>query len=76
MAQMNILSDRQPRILVVDDIPLNIELLHTYLKSSGYEVIEAQDGEEALKLVADSQPDLILLDVMMPKINGFEVCQI
>jgi len=72
---MDLKYDHPPRILVVDDIPLNIELLRTYLKSSGYQVFEAQDGEEALLLVSQKKPDLILLDVMMPKINGFEVCR-
>jgi len=67
--------ERQPNILVVDDIPLNVELLRTYLKSAGYFVLEANDGEEALKSVAQNKPDLVLLDIMMPKINGFEVCQ-
>ncbi|MCA9731069.1 diguanylate cyclase [candidate division KSB1 bacterium] len=63
------------RILVVDDVPVNIQLLTTHLKAAGYEVIPARDGEEALVLVQESKPDLILLDVMMPKINGFEVCE-
>ncbi|MDZ7344604.1 MAG: diguanylate cyclase [candidate division KSB1 bacterium] len=65
----------QYRILVVDDVPVNVQLLTTYLTSVGYQVIAARDGEEALELVSASQPDLILLDVMMPKINGFEVCE-
>ncbi|KAA3652714.1 MAG: diguanylate cyclase [Calditrichaeota bacterium] len=63
------------RVLVVDDVPVNIQLLTTHLKAAGYEVIPARDGEEALVLVQESKPDLILLDVMMPKINGFEVCE-
>lgn len=72
---MDFIPERQSNILVVDDIPLNVELLRTYLKSSGYSVFEAHDGEEALKSVAQNKPDLILLDIMMPKINGFEVCR-
>ncbi|KAA3616553.1 MAG: diguanylate cyclase [Calditrichaeota bacterium] len=63
------------RVLVVDDVPVNIQLLTTHLKAAGYEVIPARDGEEALLLVQESKPDLILLDVMMPKLNGFEVCE-
>jgi diguanylate cyclase (GGDEF)-like protein len=63
------------KILVVDDVPVNVQLLTTYLTSVGYHVITARDGEEALAQVVASQPDLILLDVMMPKINGFEVCE-
>ncbi len=66
---------KQGRILVVDDVPVNIQLLTTYLKSVGYEVIPARDGEEALLMVTDARPDLILLDVMMPKLNGFDVCE-
>lgn len=72
---MELFTDRQPNILVVDDISLNVELLRTYLKSSGYSVYEAYDGEEALDMVVEKKPDLILLDIMMPKINGFEVCK-
>lgn len=63
------------RILVVDDVAVNVQLLTTYLTSVGYQVFAARDGEEAIELVGTSNPDLILLDVMMPKINGFEVCE-
>ncbi len=63
------------RILVVDDVPVNIQLLVTYLSAEGYEVISAKDGRDAMKAVKEHQPDLVLLDVMMPKMNGFEVCQ-
>ncbi|RMD99471.1 MAG: diguanylate cyclase [Calditrichaeota bacterium] len=66
---------RTGRILVVDDVPANVQLLTTYLKAVGYQVIPARDGEETLALIRDSKPDLILLDVMMPKINGYEVCK-
>ena len=63
------------KILVVDDVPVNVQLLTTYLTSVGYEVVTARDGHEALAQVAAARPDLILLDVMMPKLNGFEVCE-
>jgi diguanylate cyclase (GGDEF)-like protein len=66
---------RKNRILVVDDVPVNVQLLTTYLTSVGYEVFTARDGEEALEKVTATQPDLVLLDVMMPKLNGFEVCE-
>src|SRR5574341_562467 len=66
---------RKNKILVVDDVPVNVQLLTTYLASVGYEVVTARDGHEALAQVAAAQPDLILLDVMMPKLNGFEVCE-
>lgn len=63
------------RILVADDTPANREILETRLISQGYEVLIAKDGEEALAIVRQSPPDLILLDVMMPGKNGFEVCR-
>ncbi|QKX02980.1 PleD family two-component system response regulator [Wolbachia endosymbiont of Litomosoides sigmodontis] len=63
------------RILVVDDVPSNVKLLEARLKAEYYTVIVAHDGEEAINLVAKQQPDIILLDIMMPKINGFKVCK-
>lgn len=62
------------RILVVDDIPANVELLEALLTADGYDISMAYTGEEALQRVAEDDPDLILLDVMMPGMNGFEVC--
>lgn len=64
----------QASILVVDDDFRNTELLKTYLTSIGYEVMTAGNGEQALEIVAVQPPDLILLDVMMPGLNGLEVC--
>jgi len=63
----------KPVILIVDDQPQNIELLEAYLVSQGYEIIKATSGEEALEKLAGNQIKLILLDVMMPGIDGFEV---
>jgi len=63
------------KILVVDDKIQNVELLEADLMSSGYEVIPAYDGASALELVKAENPDLILLDVMMPGMDGFEVCR-
>ncbi|QIT36178.1 PleD family two-component system response regulator [Wolbachia endosymbiont of Brugia pahangi] len=63
------------RILVVDDVPSNVKLLEARLKAEYYTVIVAHDSEEAIDLVAKQQPDIILLDIMMPKINGFKVCK-
>ena len=63
----------KPVILVVDDLTQNNELLEAYLVPQGYEVIKAVSGEEAFKKLADNQIDLILLDVMMPGMDGFEV---
>ena len=63
------------RILVVDDEPQNIRLLQIRLQADGYTVLAANSGQEALELVQAEAPDLILLDIMMPGMNGFEVCQ-
>ena len=59
-----------PLILVVDDVPDNVEILQMRLESQGYEVITAGDGEAALAIVRDKLPDLVLLDIMMPKLDG------
>ena len=61
------------KLLVVDDLPLNIEFLEEELRLLGHEVTSASDGLEALERVAESKPDLILLDVSMPKMDGLEV---
>src|SRR5215510_8778062 len=63
------------RILVVDDNPANVDILCARLTAHGYEMVTAADGEEALAAVRTHQPDLILLDVMMPKLDGIEVCR-
>ena len=64
-----------PRILVVDDNPTNIKILKTRLAKEGYDIIVAGDGVEALAAAREQLPDLILLDVMMPKLDGLEVCR-
>src|SRR5205823_2072155 len=64
-----------PRILVVDDSPVNVDLLRTRLAVHGYDILTAGDGEAALEVARQQQPDLILLDVMMPKLDGLEVCR-
>jgi class 3 adenylate cyclase len=62
-----------PRILAVDDAPENLEILQVRLEANGYEVVTAGDGEQALRRVRELEPDLILLDVMMPKLDGLSV---
>lgn len=62
-------------ILIVDDNPQNVELLEAYLSGLRCRVTSASDGLEAISAVQQSPPDLILLDVMMPRLSGFEVCQ-
>jgi DNA-binding response OmpR family regulator len=65
----------KPRILVVDDEPEAVELVEFNLKQSGYAVLTAADGAEALKKARARTPDLIVLDVMLPEMNGFEICK-
>ena len=67
--------ERPARILVVDDLPQNIKLLEAILAPRGYAVIEATSGEEALAAIAKERPDLVLLDVVMPGIDGYETCR-
>ena len=63
------------RILIVDDVPANTRLLEAKLSAEYYQVASARDGFEALRMARDWQPDLILLDVMMPGMDGFECCR-
>ena len=62
-------------MLIVDDEPLNVDLLEQELAAAGYRTLAAQSGEDALAVAAKSKPDLILLDVMMPGIDGYETCK-
>lgn len=71
---MTTAQDAKLKILVVDDYVENVELLEELLISSGYDVATAFDGDEALQRVKESHPDLILLDIMMPKMDGYQVC--
>jgi CheY-like chemotaxis protein len=63
------------KVLIADDNQQNCELLEVYLSETGYSMQIAHDGQETLERVADFAPDLILLDIMMPKLSGYEVCQ-
>jgi two-component system alkaline phosphatase synthesis response regulator PhoP len=65
----------QSTILIVDDNPQNVELLQAFLESLPVKIVTAGDGIEALKRVEEHNPDLILLDVMMPQLSGFQVCK-
>jgi len=64
-----------PRILVVDDTPQNVKLLGDVLGIKGYEVTAAASGTEALERIAQQKPDLVLLDVVMPGMSGYDVCR-
>ncbi len=68
-------SDRPAKLLIADDNQQNRELLEAYLVVEGYEIAMATDGQETLDQVAAISPDLVLLDIMMPRLSGYEVCQ-
>ncbi|MFA5422452.1 MAG: response regulator [Phycisphaerae bacterium] len=69
------IDERTPVILVVDDNQQNLELLQAYLEDMDCDTVPAKDGPAALDIISNDPPDLILLDVMMPKMSGFEVCR-
>ena len=73
--QSAVMNPRNPIILCVDDELANRELLENILVASGYEVISAANGKDALLRIKTRKIDLVLLDVMMPELNGFEVCR-
>jgi adenylate cyclase len=66
---------QKPRILVVDDTPQNVKLLKRLLSATGYDVVTASSGAEALALIAGDKPDLVLLDVVMAEMSGYQVCR-
>ena len=63
------------RVLIADDNMANVELLEAYLAGRGYDIATAADGAETLVMAESFKPNLILLDIMMPKLSGFEVCE-
>jgi adenylate cyclase len=72
---MTALQSSGARVLVVDDEPANVRLLEAILTSRGYDVPTASSGEQALNLIAEASPDLVLLDIVMPGLDGYEVCR-
>lgn len=70
-----IFKNRSPKTLVVDDSPVNSRLLCTILQESGCQISVAQDGSQALQLARETVPDLVLMDVNMPGMDGFDVCR-
>ena len=68
-------GEEKPRVLVVDDERRNVKLMTSYLLPEGYEVLPAHSGEEAMALMAHTEVDLLLLDIMMPGLDGYEVCK-
>lgn len=73
--KLNNQPNKTPVILIVDDNRENLELLEAYLEDIECRTIAAYDGPEALEIIKKDKPDLILLDIMMPKMSGFEVCR-
>jgi PleD family two-component response regulator len=65
----------EPKVLLVDDNTANLQVLRENLEGLGYKLLIAKNGKSALEIVRKARPDLILLDIMMPKISGFEVCK-
>ena len=70
------MTETNLKILIVDDDPMIQELLNVNLKTLGYEMFIAYDGKKALEIIMQEKPDLILLDVMVPEIDGWELCKI
>lgn len=70
------IEEKTPKILIVDDEEINVELMEAYLLSEPYTTITAYGGKEALRKVREEKPDIVLLDVMMPEVDGYEVCRI
>ncbi len=63
------------KILIVDDLSTEIQVMKTTVGGLGHHVVEARDGEEGIRLAKQEKPDLILLDVVLPKVDGFQVCR-
>ncbi|MFW6358309.1 MAG: response regulator [Chroococcales cyanobacterium] len=61
------------KVLVVDDVPTELAMISKVLEDAGFQVVKANDGEEAIASIQDSLPDIVVLDVVMPRMNGFEV---
>ena len=69
------MADKLPRILIIDDEADLVSVLRFGLEVEGFEVISAGDGEEGLRLAREQQPALMLLDLMLPKLDGYKVCR-
>lgn len=65
----------EPKILVVDDDPYILMSLEFLMKKNGFNVLVARDGKEAMQIVNEFIPDIVLLDIMMPDVNGYEICK-
>lgn len=74
-AEGSIMPAEAERILIADDHPQGVELLEAYLSGTPYQLRTATNGEETLQVAREWRPDLLLLDIMMPRLSGFEVCK-
>jgi len=74
MNDNNIFKEKTPLVLIVDDVAKNLQVLGTILSKQNYKIAAANNGEQAIKIANNTLPDLVLLDIMMPGISGFEVC--
>lgn len=74
MTGENTKKEKQPLVLIVDDVAKNLQLLGNILKKENYRIAAANNGKQAVAIASDINPDLILLDVMMPEMDGFEAC--
>ncbi len=70
-----VVNHRKIKILIVDDEPVNVQVIVNHLTLQNYQTLHAANGEEALKIIESEKPDLMLLDIMMPKMSGYEVCK-
>lgn len=73
---MNFNKKEKSVILIVDDTPINLEVLFDFLEYYGFKVLITEDGSSAINIAEHASPDLILLDVLMPGIDGFETCRL
>ncbi|MGH2788225.1 MAG: response regulator transcription factor [Actinomycetota bacterium] len=68
------MSDAAKRVLVCDDDPVILRLLQVNLELEGYDVVTGRNGEDAVRLAAENTPDLVILDIMMPRLDGYQAC--
>jgi two-component system, OmpR family, alkaline phosphatase synthesis response regulator PhoP len=73
---MEEVMENKPKLLLVDDEPDLVQMVSLRLKAAGYEVTTALDGQQALDKVKESRPDLMILDLMLPKLDGYKVCRL
>jgi CheY-like chemotaxis protein len=75
VSDKNAAGHQKPLIFIVEDVPRNLQVLFHILKKEEYRIAAASNGRQALDMIPEARPDLVLLDVMMPGLDGFEVCR-